>query len=100
MTLDLATVTRDVFAACVGTTFTLRASADHALALELIETTALPTRPNAPRGAFLARFRVREPSALPQRIYALEHPELGAFELFLVPAGPDSVGMRYDAVFA
>jgi hypothetical protein len=43
----------------------------------------------------------REPSGvvLPQMIYRVEHDELGAFELFLVPIGPDAEGMRYEAVF-
>jgi hypothetical protein len=35
---------------------------------------------------------------LPQRIYRLEHPVIGPVELFLVPLGPDAVGMRYQAV--
>lgn len=36
---------------------------------------------------------------LPQRIYRLEHDGMGAFEIFLVPVGPDSDGMQYEAVF-
>ena len=41
----------------------------------------------------------REP-ILPQRIYRFEHEGLGAFELFIVPIGPDESGMQYEAVFA
>lgn len=37
---------------------------------------------------------------LPQRIYDIEHPFLGDFELFIVPIGPDDSGMRYEAVFS
>ena len=41
------------------------------------------------------------PSApLPQRIYRLQHEELGPLDLFLVPIGPDDVGMCYEAVFS
>ena len=36
---------------------------------------------------------------LPQRIYPVEHPELGTLELFLVPVGPEQGGMQYEAVF-
>ena len=36
---------------------------------------------------------------LPQRIYRLEHDELGALELFLVPVGRDAAGTRYEAAF-
>ena len=39
-------------------------------------------------------------TAGPQRIYRLRHDRLGAFEVFLVPIGPDAVGMRFEAVFA
>jgi len=38
-------------------------------------------------------------ATLPQRIYTVSHPSLGAMELFLVTIGPDAVGMRYEAVF-
>jgi hypothetical protein len=34
----------------------------------------------------------------PQQVVKLRHAELGEFELFLVPLGPDERGMRYEAV--
>lgn len=37
--------------------------------------------------------------ALPQRTWPLEHPALGAPEIFLVPLGPKDGRMRYEAVF-
>jgi hypothetical protein len=36
---------------------------------------------------------------LSQRVYALEHERMGAFELFLVPVAKDENGFRYEAVF-
>jgi hypothetical protein len=30
---------------------------------------------------------------------AIEHGELGAIEIFLVPIGPDEVDQRYQAIF-
>lgn len=38
---------------------------------------------------------------LPQRIYRVEHDQLGTLDLFLVPIGPDpkAGGMLYEAVF-
>lgn len=36
---------------------------------------------------------------LPQGIYRLTHPEMGALDLFLVPIGVDASGVRYEAVF-
>ena len=37
---------------------------------------------------------------LPQRIYRLEHAELGSLEIFLVPVGRDARGTRYEAAFS
>lgn len=33
-----------------------------------------------------------------QRIYTLEHMQMGALELFLVPLGPERGRMRYEAI--
>ncbi|MGI8803073.1 MAG: DUF6916 family protein [Solirubrobacteraceae bacterium] len=51
------------------------------------------------RAPFSLLFRGPPAPILPQRIYALEHPALGAFELFLVPLQPDAAGTLYQAVF-
>jgi hypothetical protein len=36
---------------------------------------------------------------LPQKIYTVQHEQLGSLDIFLVPIGPDSKGMRYQAIF-
>lgn len=51
------------------------------------------------RAPFSLFFRGPLRPLMPQRIYTLEHAELGRFDLFLVPIGPDGTGMRYEAVF-
>ncbi len=98
--MDLAAVTKDVFDAQVGSRFTVRVAADHAFEVELVETRAVSTPLNAPRASFGLTFRSNERSHVPQRIYRLEHPVLGALDVFMVPLGPDAIGMRYDAVFS
>ncbi len=35
-----------------------------------------------------------------QQTCAFSHPQLGAFDLFIVPLGPDDEGMRYEAVIS
>lgn len=45
-------------------------------------------------------FRGPVAPVLRQGSYRLSHQELGELELFLVPLGPDSEGMRYEAAFA
>ena len=44
-------------------------------------------------------FRGPVTPILPQRIYAFSHSDIGDFELFVVPIGPDEQGMRYEAIF-
>ena len=36
---------------------------------------------------------------LPQRIYQVEHDQLGRFDLFIVPIRRDTHGLYYEAVF-
>jgi hypothetical protein len=100
MTLDLASATKEMFDAHKGTTFLMRVTANETLALELLATEPLSTPAGATRTSFLVRFRAAERRVLPQRTYELEHPVMGAMAIFLVPSGPDAVGMRYDAVFS
>jgi hypothetical protein len=101
----LETFTRETFAPFLGETFRLGLDGGGDLELALIEATDLsqrgsPRGPGAPRAPFSVVFRGPRETHLPQRIYRLRHDRLGAFELFLVPIGPDAVGMRYEAVFA
>lgn len=35
---------------------------------------------------------------LPQQIFSMQHRDLGAFDLFLVPLGPEGEAMVYEAV--
>ena len=50
---------------------------------------------------FSAYFLGPRSPALPQRIYTVDHDQLGTLDLFLVPLGPDpkTGGMLYEAVF-
>ncbi len=71
-------------------------------ALELVEIKDLGMTPTDPgRRPFSLLFCNPDTSHyLLQRIYRLEHAQMGALELFLVPVGPDGSGMRYEAIFA
>jgi hypothetical protein len=76
------------------------------LEVALIEATDLSTRggprtteASTRRAPFSIVLRGPATPILPQRIYRLEHPALGNFDLFLVPIGPDQGGMRYEAIF-
>lgn len=51
------------------------------------------------RTPFSIVFRGPFEPVLPQRIYKFEKEDLGTFEIFIVPIGPDETGMQYEAVF-
>ena len=54
---------------------------------------------DARAGQFSVIWRGPRDRVLPQQIYQVLHPQLGALDLFLVTVGPDAEGMRYQAVF-
>ena len=87
----------------LGGTFSVSVDDEH-LTMELIEVTDLtsrsgPAAANRERAPFSLLFRGPRQIVLPQRIYRMKHEDIGTFELFLVPIGPDRHGMRYEAIF-
>ena len=91
------------FGACLNQPFRIHADSPGPLEAELIQVAELGTAPSdqqdAPRRAFSIILRAPPDVVLPQSIYPVEHAQLGTLDLFLVPLGPDRVGMRYEAVF-
>jgi hypothetical protein len=61
---------------------------------ELVEVTEIAREPGG-RAPFSLVFQGGPSPPLPQRIYRIEHDDLGAIEIFLVPIAAD----RYEAVF-
>jgi hypothetical protein len=105
MKTNLETLTIDAFQPRVGHTFRIRPSPDHTVEAELIEARALgdpgrsPASGSSRRMPFALLLRTTLGGALPQRIYTVEHDEMGSCDIFLVPVGPDAVGMVYEAIF-
>ena len=87
----LATLTVADFAARRGERFRI-ASAFEA---ELVEVSEIPREPGG-RAPFSLVLEGGPTPPLPQGIHRVEHPELGAMELFLVPVAPG----RYEVVFS
>jgi hypothetical protein len=99
---ELDRLAKDDFDPFVGDEFALELGDGMTLALELVSSDSLSsaTVETATRAPFSLTFR--SPGELrhaPQRIYTVRHAGLGALAIFLVPIGPDDVGMRYEAVF-
>lgn len=104
--LDQLTI--DDFAVHKDSTFRISLAPEAELEMELVlsEVQALSDLRRRPSGdavpgspAFSLLFHGPPTPILPQRIYPLDHPELGQLEIFVVPLGPDAKGMRYQAIF-
>jgi hypothetical protein len=52
------------------------------------------------RAPFSLLFHGPRDPYLRQGVYAIEHPQMGRAEIFIVPLGADSIGMRYEIIFA
>jgi hypothetical protein len=95
---DLEALTASDFAPLLHSRFRVAADDSESFDAELIEISEGAAR--GPRRAqFSLVFRGGASPPLPQRIFRVEHDELGALDIFLVPLGPDDVGQRYEAVF-
>ena len=96
----VAEFTVDTFAHRVGECFRIRLDSGDSLEATLVEASELgPALVAEGRVPFSLVFLGPTEPVLPQRIYRVEHAELGALDIFLVPLGPDDVGQRYEAVF-
>jgi hypothetical protein len=103
--LVLGEFTQATFADLLGETFRVTDDAQ-VIEMELVAANAATLRsgerattPSGNREPFSIVFNGPLEPVLPQRIYRFEHEKLGAFELFIVPIGPDESGMQYEAVF-
>jgi hypothetical protein len=90
----LETLTAADFAALRGDRFRIAPDDAPPFDAELVEVAEIPREPGG-RAPFSLVFQGGPSPPLPQRIYRVEHEQLGAIEIFLVPIAAD----RYEAVF-
>ena len=97
--LDLATVTSELFTPAVGQVFEA-VFTDGRLPLTLAEVRPIGTAtlPGA-REPFTLTFDAAPGLRLPQRIYRLENPTVGAMEIFLVQIVGDAKVSQFEAIF-
>jgi hypothetical protein len=91
---DLETLTVGDFASLRGDRFRIVPDGASRFEAELTEVTEIPREPGG-RAPFSLVFQGGPSPPLPQQIMSVEHDELGAIEVFLVPIAGD----RYEAVF-
>jgi uncharacterized protein DUF6916 len=90
-------LTRTLFEQNLRTKFWLHDPEGTRAALDLVEVQKSSAPP--PYEVFSLVFRGDGDRIHPQRIYAIEHEAIGAFDLFLVPVGRNQHGIVYEAVF-
>ena len=90
---------RDEFAPHIGSTFRIldRASPTQ---LDATLTEVTDRNPTSKLEQYSVLFQGPREPILSQRIYGIEHPTMGKFELFLVPIGADDSGVTYESVFS
>jgi hypothetical protein len=102
MSDDLRAVT---FSMHLNTPFSIYSSPTMAMEVELVEVTEKGVSDHQQPSAashqerFSLVFRGPRDRRLQQGMYQLQHDQLGALELFLVPVGRDHEGLYYEAVF-
>jgi hypothetical protein len=89
------------FAPHEGEAFLVSQDGGVAVELMLISVTEFTKGVPSPgeRVPFSLLFRGPADRPLSQRIHRLEHPVMGALDLFIVPLGPREGGLVYEAVF-
>lgn len=94
-------LTFSAFSRVLNTVFLLVDEPGNRMKIELIEVVNELEGKTAPPGydAFSLIFRAAHSEPLNQRIYSLEHDEMGVFDVFLVPVRQDATGVDYQAVF-
>ena len=95
-----ADLTEKEFSQHVNTKFQLKLD-DQQIELELVGVKGYLPQANEQGG--MERFSVFFDGPghlrLAQRLYSLEHEQMGEFEIFLVPVSGGAKGFRYEAVF-
>jgi Domain of unknown function (DUF6916) len=90
----LEDLTVDDFRPLLNNSFRIAPDDAPAFEVELVEVTEIPREPGG-RAPFSLVFQGGPNPPLEQRIFRVEHDELGALDVFLVPIDVD----RYEAVF-
>lgn len=94
--MSLDTLTAEAFRPRLNEAFRLTGPGP---ALDLVLAEVTDAGKGASRRAFSLIFSAPAQPVKPQAIYRLEHPAMGALEIFLVPLGPEHGTFRYQAIF-
>jgi len=88
-----------LFLPLVGQTFQIQeADRSYPIVLEAVRELG-HRRPDAKRNPFALAFRGSPGLRVPQKVYQITHPELGALEFFLTQNSASPAGAEIEAVF-
>jgi hypothetical protein len=95
----LSRLTRVDFTRCLRSNFSIRMSAKIAWKVELYQV--IENKAGTTQGLqnFSLFFKGSHDTPLRPNTYSFEHPQLGAFQLFISPAGSSGGLKQYEAVF-
>ena len=85
------------FSEHLNTKFRIRPDDSTVVETELMVAADVGSTPKQER--FSLVFHGPQQPFLVQRMYRIEHDEMGTLDLFLVPIGRDEDGFKYEAVF-
>ena len=101
--------TYETFVRHVGTNFVVTRPDGVTVNLELISAEPLQLKPMDGRALgkagyvrtdpFVLLFRGDEMALARQGLYQFDHPEVGQFQMGVVPVGPGETGWQYESVF-
>ena len=95
----LDSLKEETFARLLNTKFMLHVQPGLDVELELMEVTTGPVEKVGQGDCFSLVFRGPADIHLPQRIYTFEHPQIGSFDLFIVPIRRHTDGFYYEVIF-
>lgn len=97
---DLINITFEDFAPYLHQTLQIRFNPEVVLDAELIDLVRLDKFDELPRDPFSFILQTNQKQDyFPQATVIILHPVKGEIPVFLVPLGPDNIGMKYQAIF-
>ncbi|HSE12939.1 MAG TPA: hypothetical protein VLB69_09915 [Rudaea sp.] len=94
----LSRLCKEDFEPLLGRTVSVNAGGSNA-DLEVKEVVAIPGPSPRATTPFRLVLRSREGWRAAQGIFRVQHPTLGALDVFSVPIGPDAEGLCYEIIF-
>jgi len=95
----LDALTKEDWAKQIDENFQIRSDDINSYSIKLINVSGYGRSMGGDREAYSLLFCGPVTPVLPQQIYRISSTKTGEFDIFLVPIGPQSGGMVYEAVF-